>query len=69
MPYGKGAGTTKPEPAPVGPAGDGGPIKPPGGTKTVLRVTVPGPATLVSHWQAGFAHLRVRVTLGSWGLP
>ncbi len=36
MDHGKGAGTT--EPAPVGPAGDAGPIKPgPGGTKTVLR--------------------------------
>ena len=38
MDHGKGAGTT--EPAPVGPAGDAGPIKP-GGTKTVLRPYCP----------------------------
>ncbi len=34
MDHGKGAGKT--EPAPVGPAGDAGPMRP-GGTKTVLR--------------------------------
>ncbi len=37
MDHGKGAGTT--DPAPVGLAGDAGPMKP-GGTKTVLRLNL-----------------------------
>jgi hypothetical protein len=55
MDHGKGAGTT--EPAPVGPAGDAGPIKP-GGTKTVLRPYSPPDRGVVP------ASLCLRMALG-----
>ena len=48
--HGKGAGTT--EPAPLGPAGDAGPIKP-GGTKTLIRPSNQPPPVKLQRASAG----------------